>query len=71
MSKFNVYIDRVYWGVFSSELSKDKFRDEMQENLKKLHPINMSEQGAIEYRKRFANSTVYVYRVGEKITHFN
>lgn len=64
-----VYIDHRYWGMFRSEKSKPKFRDEMQENLKHLHPINMSDEGAIEYRKRYENSTVYVYNSGEKTTH--
>ncbi len=68
-NNYVVYIDNSYWGQFTSKKSKSNFRDEMQESLKKLHPINMSDEGAIEYRKRYENSTVYVYNSGEKATH--
>ena len=68
-SSYNVYIDQKYWGQFSSDKGKEAFQNEMQENLKHLHPINMSEAGAIEYRKRYENSTVFVYRSGEKAIH--
>ena len=59
--KYSVYIDRRWWGNFTSTKNKKDFREEMQENLKKLHPINMSEEGAIEYRKRFENSKIFVF----------
>lgn len=66
---YSVYIDQNLWGQFHSEKSKEDFRNEMQENLKKLHPLNMSDEGAIEYRKRYVNSIVHVYGTGEKPTH--
>ena len=69
MNSFNVYIDKSYWGWFRSNKTELEFQKEMQEQLTKLQPLNMSEEGVIEYRKRFENSFVYVYRVGEKITH--
>ena len=68
-TNYNVYIDQRYWGQFTSTKRKEAFRGEMQENLKHLHPINMSEEGAIEYRKRYENSTVYVYYSYERATH--
>jgi hypothetical protein len=71
MNNYQVYIDSRFWGNFKSTKSKSTFRDEMQENLKTLHPLNMSEEGAIEYRKRYENSTVHVYNIGDKITHIN
>lgn len=66
---FVVYIDQKQWGQFSSPKSKGSFKKEMQENLKHLHPLNMSDKNAIEYRKKYENSIVYVYRSGEKISH--
>jgi antirestriction protein len=60
MENYHVYIDEKYWGNFKSSKSKSDFRNEMQDSLKNLHPINMSEEGAIEYRKRYENSTVHV-----------
>lgn len=68
-NSYTVYIDDRYWGQFNSKKCTKPFRAEMQEALKHLHPINMSDEGAIEYRKRYENSTVYVYPSGEKITH--
>jgi len=68
-SLYVVYIDQLQWGQFHSKKSKEEFRKEMQENLKHLHPINMSDEGAIEYRKRYENSIVYVYESGEKAIH--
>ena len=41
----------------------------MQENLKHLHPLNMSDEQAIEYRKRYVNSVIHVYDSGEKELH--
>ena len=69
MNRYNVYIDQRYWGGFNSDKSVNNFQKEMQENLKHLHPINMSDEGAIEYRKRYENSIVYVYKSGDKATH--
>lgn len=69
MNRYTVYIDQSQWGSFSSNKNKEEFRKEMQEQLKHLHPLNMSEQGVIEYRKRYENSTVYVYLSSEVTTH--
>lgn len=66
---YSVFIDQKHWGNFTSNKNKYDFRDEMQEQLKHLHPINMSDETAIEYRKRFENSIVYVYKSGEKPEH--
>jgi hypothetical protein len=69
MPKYNVYIDQKRWGSFDSPKSKEDFQKEMQEQLKHLHPLNMSEKGAKEYRKRYENSTVYVYGAYDEVTH--
>jgi hypothetical protein len=69
MPRYNVYIDQVRWGSFDSPKSKEEFQKEMQEQLKHLHPLNMSEKGAIEYRKRYENSIVYVYGAYDEVTH--
>ena len=66
-----VYIDQKQWGQFSSDKTKEDFREEMQERLKHLHPLNMSEENAVEYRKRYEGATVYVYKSGEKHEHLN
>lgn len=66
---YKVYIDKIFWGTFKSEKSKELFKLEMQENLKHLHPLNMSDEAAIEYRKRYVNSVIYVYDIGEKELH--
>jgi len=70
-NRYNVYIDKKYWGQFSSTKNEIAFQAEMQEQLKHLHALNMSEEGAIEYRKRYENATVYVYFTGEKILHLD
>lgn len=69
--RFSVYIDQKFWGNFTSTKNKADFQKEMQEQLKHLHPINMSDEGAIEYRKRYENSIVHVYPIGEKALHLN
>jgi len=66
---YNVYIDQKHWGQFSSVKTIESFQEEMQENLKHLHPLNMSDESVIEYRKRYENSSVYVYHSGEKAVH--
>ncbi len=71
MNHYNVFIDKKGWGQFNSNKNKEDFQKEMQEKLKHLHPLNMSDEGAIEYRKRYENSIVYVYISGEKITHLD
>ena len=65
---YKVYFDQMNRGWFESTKSKEEFRKEMQESLKHLHPLNMSDENAIEYRKRFENLTVYVYLTGEEVT---
>jgi len=69
MKTYLVYIDQKFWGTFKADKSKNLFRVQMQESLKHLHPINMSDEGAIEYRKRYENSVVHVYEIGEKVLH--
>ncbi len=66
-----VYINQKQWGQFSSDKTKEDFREEMQEQLKHLHPLNMSEENAVEYRKRYEGAIVYVYEGGEKHKHLN
>lgn len=68
---YSVYIDQKHWSNFSSVKSQIEFQKEMQEQLKHLHPLNMSDEGVIEYRKRYENSIVHVYKSGEKVTHLN
>ena len=41
---YKVYFDQMNRGWFESTKSKEEFRKEMQESLKHLHPLNMSDE---------------------------
>lgn len=57
---YMVYIDDKVWGEFTSNLPKEEFEKEMQNRLLDMHPLNMSDDGAEEYRSRYKNSKVTV-----------
>lgn len=39
---------------------KDKFQNEVQDIINNFHPLNMSNEGAKEYRQRFVNVEVFI-----------
>lgn len=55
----------VYWGVYTYKNSDD-LKKQVAESIEKLHPLNSSDEGAEEYRKRFRHEPIFISKGSEK-----
>jgi len=55
--RYDVFVDGVYF-TFQMVSSEQEAIDNTRRQIDNLHPLNMTAQGAIEYRKRFQNKPI-------------
>lgn len=63
MNNYLIYADGVYFATKEAKNEEDAIK-KAKDQIKQLHPINMSEEGAKNYRKRFENSIITAKKRG-------
>lgn len=57
MNRYTVYVNG-NWFAEKEAANNEQAIQMVRDQIKQLHPLNMSNEGAIEYRKRYENKPI-------------
>jgi hypothetical protein len=64
-NKCSVRIGNTYWGEYGYQ-SFEKLKKQIADSIENLHPLNSSDEGAEEYRKRFRGKPIFIKHSEDK-----